>query len=79
MIQRNLDGVYFRMKRGDKYMNVCFSDMTEDEQDEVLKGRNEEYLRNFVKILAKDDSQDWRRVGYCWGVKGFKQSPKTNK
>lgn len=53
MIQRNLDGVYFRMKRGDKYMNVCFSDMTEDEQDEVLKGRNEEYLRNFVKILAK--------------------------
>lgn len=52
MIQRNLDGVYFRMKRGDKYMNVCFSDMTEDEQDEVLKGRNEEYLRNFVKILA---------------------------
>ena len=53
MIQRNLDGVYFRMKRGDKYTNVCFSDMTEDEQDEVLKGRNEEYLRNFVKILAK--------------------------
>lgn len=53
MIQRNLDGVYFRMKRGDKYMNVCFSDMTEDEQDEVLKGRNEEYLRSFVKILAK--------------------------
>ena len=53
MIQRNLDGVFFRMKRGDKYMNVCFSDMTEDEQDEVLKGRNEEYLRSFVKILAK--------------------------
>lgn len=53
MMQRNLDGVFFRVRRGDKWTNICFSDMTEEEQDDILKDKHEEYLRNFVKILAK--------------------------
>lgn len=52
-MDRNLDGVYFRVKREDKYDNVCFSDLTEEQMDEVLKGRDEEWLRNMCKILGK--------------------------
>lgn len=39
MENRNLDGVYFRIKRGESYDAVCFSDLTEDEQREVLKNK----------------------------------------
>lgn len=52
-IERNLDGVYFRMKRNDKWCNVCFSDMTEEEQDEIMEGRSDEWLKSMCKILAK--------------------------
>lgn len=30
--QRNLCGVYFRVKRDGRWQNVCFSDMTNDER-----------------------------------------------
>ena len=39
MMQRNLDGVYFRMERDGKWTNVCFSDLTEEEMDKVMKER----------------------------------------
>lgn len=50
--QRNLDGVYFRVKRDDKWCNVCFSDLTNDEKDEILSSRSDEWLKNMCKILA---------------------------
>lgn len=34
--KRNLDGAYFRVKRGDKYEDICFSDMELYEIDEVI-------------------------------------------
>lgn len=36
MIKRNLDGCYFRVRRGDKYEDLCFTDLTRDEQEELL-------------------------------------------
>lgn len=27
-MQRNLDGVYFRVERDGKWQNICFSDLT---------------------------------------------------
>ena len=33
----NLDGVYFRVKRNGKWDNICFSDLTEDEQDVAIE------------------------------------------
>lgn len=52
-IERNLDCVYFRMKRYDKWCNVCFTDLTEEEQDKVMEGRNDEWLKSMCKILAR--------------------------
>ena len=49
---RNLDGVYFRVKRNNEYKSVCFSDLTDTEMDEVLKGREDNWLRELCKILG---------------------------
>ena len=52
-MNRNLDGVFFRIKRGEQYENVCFSDLTEAEQDEMMDGKSEGWLKSLCKILAK--------------------------
>ena len=51
--QRNLDGVYFRVKRDDKWMNVCFSDLNEDEMCKVLKGKKKDWLLDMCVILGE--------------------------
>ena len=51
-VRRDLDGVYFRVCRDDKWVTVCFSDMTVPEREQVMLGRSEEWLRNMCKILA---------------------------
>ena len=40
-MNRNLDGVYFRVKRDDKWQNICFTDLTNEETDTILKDRTE--------------------------------------
>ena len=52
-MDRNLDGVYFRVKRGNKWDSVCFSDLTEEQMDEVLQGRSVEWLKSLCKILGQ--------------------------
>ena len=52
-MNRNLDGVYFRVKRNDKWENICFSDLTPEEMGSVLVGRNEEWLKSMCIILGE--------------------------
>ena len=47
-MNRNLDGIYFRIGTE----NICFSDLTEEQQDEVMSGRDPEWLKSLCKILA---------------------------
>ena len=50
---RDLDRVYFRIhEQDDTYDNVCFSDLTEDEQDKMLENRSVEWLKSMCKHLA---------------------------
>jgi hypothetical protein len=53
MLNRNLDGVYFRIQRDGKWGNVCFSDLTEEEMDDTLHNKDEQWLKNLCKILGK--------------------------
>ena len=53
MINRNLDGIYFRVERDDKWQNLCFSDLTEDEQRKVLKDKSQDFILQLTLILAK--------------------------
>lgn len=50
---RDLDGVYFRIhEQDDTYDNVCFSDLTENEQIEILENRSVEWLKTMCVHLA---------------------------
>lgn len=51
-MDRNLDGVYFRVKRDGKWCNVCFSDMTPEERDVTIGDRSVEWWRSLAYILA---------------------------
>ena len=51
-MDRNLDGVYFRVNRNGKWESVCFSDLTVDEMEIVLQGRSEEWLKSMCVMLG---------------------------
>lgn len=51
-IIRELDGVYFRIKRGENWVAICFTDMTDAERKEVMEGRSAEWLGSLALCLA---------------------------
>ena len=59
-MQRNLDGIYFRVKRNGKWCNVCYSDMEQAERDEIARKRAEnstlaeqaQWWRSMADLLA---------------------------
>lgn len=53
MIKRNLDGCFFRVRRREKYEDLCFTDLTRDEQETVLKDRSPEFIVRLALHLAK--------------------------
>lgn len=56
MKKRELCGIYFRVKRDGKYENICFTDMTEEEQRKILDDDlllSEEDLCNLCLRLAQ--------------------------
>lgn len=59
--QRNLDGIYFRIKNPDtdSYENRCFTDLTEELQHEMIQNKSKQWLESLALILAKT----LRRVG----------------
>ena len=63
-MNRELDGVYFRVKRNDKYDNICFSDLIEEEMKEVLQGRDTEWLKSLCVILGKKIKE----IGDCFDI-----------
>ena len=50
---RNLDKIYFRVKRDGEYKNVCFTDMTSEEIETVLGERPAEWWK-LVALHLKD-------------------------
>lgn len=49
---RDMDGIYFRVQRDGKWEPICFSDLTPEEQDEKMKGRDARWLKSLAKHLA---------------------------
>ena len=48
---RNLDGVYFRVKRYDEWQNICFTDLTNEETNTILKDRDDSWLSSMLEVL----------------------------
>lgn len=65
MIERNLDGIYFRIERENQWKNLCFTDLTEEEQKEVLKDKSPEFILQLSLALAKR----LREIGNQLGLK----------
>lgn len=53
MTDRNLCGIFTRVKRGDKFESIAFSDLSEQEMLDFLKGTDEEYLKLMCIMLAQ--------------------------
>lgn len=59
-MQRNLDGVYFRVEREGRWRNVCYSDMTATERKSVVYdrmsgrslGEQADYYRRLAELMA---------------------------
>lgn len=65
-IQRNLDGVYFRIMRDGKGVNLCWTDLCwEDRIEFARKNNNEGWLIRMIQILNDTIS---RIVEVCPGV-----------
>ena len=52
-MNRNLDGIYFRVKRNGKYENVCFSDLEPTEIEEIGEGRSAEWWKKVALHLKQ--------------------------
>lgn len=63
-VERGLDGIYFRVQRNGKWKNICFSDLTSDERNEVVKNRSNEWLESVAFHLA----DTIRRIGDSYGI-----------
>lgn len=50
--KRNLDGCYFRVEREGKWMNLCFSDMTETERGKVMADKAVPWFISLCNHLA---------------------------
>ena len=50
--KRDLDGVYFRTRRDEKWCDICFSDLTEEERKEVMENRSIDWLKSLANILV---------------------------
>ena len=48
---RNLDGIYFIVKRDDKWQNICFTDLTNEETSAILKDRDDSWLSSMLEVL----------------------------
>ena len=66
-MNRDLDGIYFRVKRDEKWDNVCFSDLTDEEMDTVLEGRDTEWLKSVCKILGRTIKNIGDELDICGG------------
>jgi len=52
--RRNLSGIYFRSQNPEtgKWENVVFEDLSEEEQDKFMEGRDKEWVMSLAKQLA---------------------------
>lgn len=55
-MERELTGIYFRVKRDDKYENIDFTDLTVDEQADILdkEGNEHGFMDRMFNFLQED-------------------------
>lgn len=65
-MERNLDGIYFRVQRDGKWTNRCFTDLTDKEQEDLLNNHKDN--PTFLISLAKEIAQEYRMMASALNV-----------
>lgn len=52
-MDRNLDGIYFRVKRDGEFKNICFSDLTEEEIELKFNNQPAEWWKRVALHLKE--------------------------
>ena len=52
-MERKLDGIFFRVKRNGKYKSICWSDLSEEEREEISKDKPIEWWKGMTKRLTE--------------------------
>ena len=73
MTQHNLDGIFFRIERDGKWMNVCLSDMTTEERENVIKLWVHERDTNWFKGAIHHLCDCLYKVGEQQGLYGIRE------
>ena len=72
-MNRELDGVYFRVQRDCKWQNICFSDLTPEERDEVGGvGTDHERSAEWWRGLAYHLADCLKEIGDMFDIKAGK-------
>lgn len=66
--RRDLSGIYYRVRRDDKWVNLCFEDLEPNEQKDILNKQDHEFARNMVLVLANTIN----KIGEELNVKGVR-------
>ena len=55
-MERELTGIYFRVKRDDKYENIDFTDLTFEEQNDILDDENKDmkFYERMFNLLQEE-------------------------
>lgn len=53
LVKRDLDGAYFRVERGGKWKNICFTDLTDEEIETVIGDRGKEWWKSMAMHLRE--------------------------
>ena len=55
-MERELTGIYFRVKRDDKYENIDFTDLTFEEQNDILNDENKDmkFYERMFNLLQEE-------------------------
>ena len=67
-IQRNLDGIYFRVVRNGISCNCCFTDLSLAEREKVLNIYSRDSLYQLVNLLA----DTIRKIGEEANIRGVR-------
>lgn len=68
-VERDLDGIYFRVKRGDKYQSLCWTDLTADERKKCQPSDEEEWALSWWKTMAEHLTDMLRSIGDFFDIK----------
>ena len=55
-IRRDLDGCFFRVQREGKWHSLCWTDLTKEERDEIVKANahNEYWCQRMLEYITKE-------------------------